>query len=50
MAKKAKAKNLFLVPEGDHNTTFMIAGVHYWQRLRQFMDACLDSKQGGSLQ
>ncbi len=39
-AVKCKDKDLFIVPGGDHNDTFLRAGVAYTDKLRQFMDRC----------
>ncbi len=39
-AVKCKDKDLFIVPGGDHNDTFLRAGVTYTDKLRQFMDKC----------
>ena len=36
-ATNSKGKNIFIVPNGDHNTTFQAAGEEYFTRLRQFM-------------
>ena len=39
---------MFVVPNGDHNNTFMIAGADYFVRLRRFMKNCLG--EGGDAQ
>ena len=47
-AVKSKNKEMFVVPNGDHNNTFMIAGADYFVRLRRFMKNCLG--EGGDAQ
>ncbi len=39
-AVKCKDRHLMIVPGGDHNDTFLRAGVEYTNRLKQFMDKC----------
>ena len=39
-------KELWVIPGGEHNNTFMKAGSEYTERLRRFMVSCL----GESLQ
>ena len=40
-AKSSVKKNLFIVPGGDHNDTFLRAGHDYHMKLRAFMCECL---------
>lgn len=37
----SKNKEMFAVPNGDHNNTFMQAGPDYFVRLRRFMNNCI---------
>lgn len=39
-AVKAKSKETWIVPGGQHNTTFMQAGALYPTKLREFMNKC----------
>ena len=40
-ARNSKDKEFFLVQNGDHNNTYIVAEASYWMRLREFMDKCL---------
>ena len=40
-AVKSENKEMFIVPNGDHNNTFIQAGPDYFIRLRRFMKNCL---------
>ena len=40
MTKNSELKEVWIIPGGQHNNTFMIAGSMYFQRLRQFLDKC----------
>lgn len=40
-AAVAPLKELWVIPGGEHNNTFMKAGSEYTQRLRRFMSSCL---------
>ena len=35
---------MFVVPNGDHNTTYIAAGEEYFTFLRQFMKICLNEQ------
>ena len=43
-AKDSKDKDFFMVENGNHNDTYMLAGPAYCIRLREFMDKCLGEK------
>ena len=43
-ATGSEDKDFFLVQNGDHNNTYMVAGASYWMRVREFMDKCLGEK------
>ena len=43
-ATSSTEKEFFLVQNGDHNNTYIIAEASYWMRLREFMDKCLGEK------
>lgn len=43
-AKGSKDKEFFLVQNGDHNNTYIIAEASYWMRVREFIDKCLGEK------
>ena len=40
-AVSAKDKSLFIVPNGDHNDSFLRAGPEYTDKLQRFMNHCL---------
>lgn len=40
-ATNSKARQLMVVPHGDHNNTYIVAGEEYFMRLRVFFDQCL---------
>ena len=40
---KSESKEVWIVPGGQHNNTFFVAGPMYFIRLRQFMDKCKQS-------
>ena len=42
--KNSESKEVWIVPGGQHNNTFMIAGPMYCIRLRQFLDKCKEKK------
>ena len=43
-AKGSKDKEFFLVQNGDHNNTYIVAEASYWMRVREFIDKCLGEK------
>ena len=43
-ATNSKGKQMFVVPNGDHNTTYIAAGEEYFTFLRQFMKICLNEQ------
>ena len=43
-ATSSKDKEFFLVQNGDHNNTYIVAGASYWMRMREFIDKCLGEK------
>ena len=38
--KNSESKEVWIIPGGQHNNTFAIAGPMYFTRLRQFLDKC----------
>ena len=40
-AVNAKFRRMFIVPGGDHNTTFLLAGAQYYIKLEEFICECL---------
>ena len=41
-ASKSKEKNMWMIPGGEHNNTFLKAGPEYFIRLKQFFCKCLN--------
>jgi fermentation-respiration switch protein FrsA (DUF1100 family) len=40
-AARSAWKECWIVPGGNHNTTYQVAGLEYFNKLRNFMDRCL---------
>ena len=45
-ATKTTYKDLFVVPDGDHNDTFLKAGANYYNRVHAFLTRCCDDDPG----